>query len=325
MPFFNYALFILLFVFAVLIDVIAGEYPVVIHPVVLMGRFISVAAGGADRYRRNSARFFAGAAVVVFGAVIFCLPVLFICSQLVSAFPVSIFGIILFILSVFLFKSSFSLKGLLSAACTVLEALEAGDLPEARKRTAMHLVSRDTSSLSEGEIAAAVIESIAENLTDSVVSPWLYFLIGGPAAAFGYRFVNTCDSMIGYRNEKYEWLGKFAARFDDVLNFVPARISGWLIVFSASVTKGLSGSSACMVMLRKHGVTASPNAGWTMSAAAGALGVRLEKTDCYTIEGGPGLPGCSDVRRAVKLIKHAMLIFAVIVPAVMVLLSGIIL
>ena len=189
MLFFDFALFIGMFFAAVIVDIIAGEYPAAIHPVVLMGSFISKTAACADSYKKSSARFFAGAALVVSGAVIFCLPVVIICEQLSLTFLISIKGVILFIVSIFLLKSSFSLKALLGAARAVLEALEAGDLSEARRRTAMQLVSRDTSELAEDEITAAVISSIAENLTDSLVSPWFYFLIGGPAAAFAYRFV----------------------------------------------------------------------------------------------------------------------------------------
>lgn len=323
MPVFNYALLFWPFIAAVLYDIFVGEYPTAIHPVALMGRFISKGSGLADRCTSRSGRFFAGAAVVLSGIVIFSLPAAVLWGLFNSSVFCSVKGVILFLIISFYIKSSFSIKGLLSAAATVVEALELGDLYEARNRTARHLVSRDTSELSEDEIAAAVIESIAENLTDSVVSPWVFYLIGGPAGAVGYRFVNTCDSMLGYRNEKYEWLGKFAARLDDVLNFIPARISALLIFLSAAITPGQSGRGTLKTILRDHRVTDSPNAGWTMSAAAGALGVRLVKNDFYEINGGSRLPDASDIKRAVVLIRRAVIISAVLVPIMMLILSGI--
>jgi adenosylcobinamide-phosphate synthase len=130
--------------------------------------------------------------------------------------------------------------------------------------------------------------------------------------------------MMGYRNEKYEWLGKFAARLDDILNFIPSRLSGLLIVLAAFSLKDLRGASACRTMFREHRATSSPNAGWTMSAAAGALLVRLVKIDHYTIEGGSDLPSVNDVKRAVRLIKRAMLFSFILLMLMMIFLSGII-
>ncbi|HAK44502.1 MAG TPA: cobalamin biosynthesis protein CobD [Spirochaeta sp.] len=322
MPLFFDTLFIWpVFIAAVLFDILVGEFPAALHPVVWMGGVIHKGLTLADQQISRIGRFFGGAAVVFSGLIIFSLPAVLI-TLVYSTATGPVAKIIFGILTAFMLKSTFSLAGLLKAAAAVHEALAAGDLKEARRRTSLHLVSRDTSELTENEISAAVIESVTENLTDSVVAPWIFMILGGPAAAVSYRFVNTCDSMMGYRTEKYEWLGKFAARLDDVLNYIPARISAMLIIFSASVSLGYSGRTAFKTMIREHRVTESPNAGWTMSAAAGAVGVKLVKNGHYTISGGKDLPDSEDIGRTIKLIKTSMAASAAVVIIIILLASG---
>ena len=125
------------------------------------------------------------------------------------------------------------------------------------------------------------MESVAESTCDSLVAPLFYFLLLGVPGAIGYRVVNTLDSMIGYHG-KYEYLGKFAARLDDVLNFIPARLTALLLVLAAFVMKR-NGRKAWQTALREHAKTESPNAGWPMAAMAGALDVRLEKVGHYQL------------------------------------------
>jgi len=127
----------------------------------------------------------------------------------------------------------------------------------------------------------------AESVTDSIVAPLFYWLLLGVPGTIAYRVVNTFDSMIGYHGE-YEYIGKFAARLDDVPNYIPARISGLLLVASAYLSR-MNGSRSWLTMLRDHSKTESPNAGWTMSAMAGALRVQLEKPGYYRL-GGDGKP-----------------------------------
>jgi adenosylcobinamide-phosphate synthase len=147
-------------------------------------------------------------------------------------------------------------------------------------------VSRPTADLDPGEVAAATVESVAENLTDSVVAPALMYLAFGLPGAAVYRAVNTADAMIGYRDGALEHFGKLAARADDVLNLIPARISALAIVAAAAFT-GASPRGALKTLWRDRRRTASPNAGWTMAAMAGALNVRLTKRDAYTLGDGP--------------------------------------
>ena len=148
---------------------------------------------------------------------------------------------------------------------------------------------------------------MAENFTDSFIAPLLAFALGGLPLAWAYRFVNTADAMIGYHTERYEYLGKFAARLDDVLNWIPARLSGLLIVFASPFING-SLKKTWQVMIQEHRHTASPNAGWTIAAAAGALGVTLEKIGHYRLGGGAPLPDPKTIARARQLIVIASIL-----------------
>jgi adenosylcobinamide-phosphate synthase len=134
-------------------------------------------------------------------------------------------------------------------------------------------VSRDTGSLDAGEVASAAIESVAENLTDSLAAPLLYYVPAGISGAWAYRGANTADAMVGYRAGHLEYLGKVPARFDDVMNAVPARLASLALTTAAALT-GVDAAGARAIRRRDHVRTASPNAGWTMSAliAGGALG-----------------------------------------------------
>jgi adenosylcobinamide-phosphate synthase len=183
------------------------------------------------------------------------------------------------VVGAFLLKSTFSVRGLRRAALKVKELLHGGKLGGARVEVKA-LVSRDTSRLDEPHLVSATVESVAENTSDSVIAPLFFFLLFGVPGAIGYRVVNTIDAMIGYHGE-YEYLGKFAARLDDGLNFIPARLSGLLLVAAAALLG--SGKRAWQVMLRDHAKTESINAGWPMSAAAGALRTRLEKVGYYRL------------------------------------------
>jgi adenosylcobinamide-phosphate synthase len=199
-----------------------------------------------------------------------------------------------------------ALRGLVRAARRVQSALRAGDLDAARRLVARDLVSRPTASLGAGQVAAATIESMAENLTDSLLAPIAFYLVFGLPGAFAYRAVNTADSMIGYRHGDLEHFGKVAARLDDALNFIPARLAALAIVVAA-VPVRVDAANAWRTMLAQHDRTESPNAGWTMAAMAGALRVRLAKPGHYVLGEGPE-PSADDISLAVRTVIVAGLI-----------------
>ena len=208
-----------------------------------------------------------------------------------------------------------SLRTLSLRASEVEAALAAGDLPRARMLCATHLVSRDTSTLSASEVAGATIESVAENLSDAVVAPWLAFAVGGaPAAA--YRVANTMDALWGYRTEQFHALGHASARLDDVLNVLPARLTALAIVLAAGVhTNGSAPSarSALATWWADARRTESPNAGHPMAAMAGAIEVVLAKRGAYTLGAAFRKPAAADIGRAIRISRRAALLIAVAV------------
>ncbi|NJP05419.1 MAG: cobalamin biosynthesis protein [Chloroflexaceae bacterium] len=172
-------------------------------------------------------------------------------------------------------------------------------------------MSRPTDTLDHSLIAAAAIESLAENASDSVTAPLLCYCIGGLPAVWAYRAVNTLDAMIGYRG-RYEFLGKLPARLDDLLNLLPARCTALLIIGAAALTRQHA-PHAWRIMRAEHQRTASPNAGYPMSALAGALDVRLEKVDHYTLNPQGQPPTVEHLRRANQLIALALAVLVALI------------
>jgi adenosylcobinamide-phosphate synthase len=287
-------------------DLLLGEPAAALHPTVWMGRLI-----GTARRRRLSRSplpsLLEGAAWMLGGAAA-TLAAASLVSRAVDRAPGPWAdagrGLAL--------KPALSLRALLGAAGEVERALSAGNLVEARRLLSWHLVSRDTSGLSPYGVAGAAIESLAENLGDGLVAPLLAFRAGGLPGAYLHRFVNTADAMLGYRTPELEWFGKAAARADDALNLIPARVSALLIAACAAVGEG-SGREAMQVAWRDAGLAASPNAGWPMAAMAGALQVRLTKRGVYVLNAGGRLPGADDLRRARRIVAGAGLLAATLV------------
>jgi adenosylcobinamide-phosphate synthase len=202
-----------------------------------------------------------------------------------------------------LLKTTFSLRELVAAARRVEQALDRGDLESAR-RAVRALVSRDPTTLDAELLASAAIESLAENTVDSVLAPLLNYTVGGLPAALAYRAVNTLDAMIGYHGE-HEHSGKAAARTDDLLNLVPARLGAGLIVAAAALTGG-DVAAAWRTLRTDHARTESPNAGWPMSAIAGALGVSLRKPGAYHLGAPLPRPDLAAIDHAVHVCRAAV-------------------
>ncbi|MFN8455651.1 MAG: adenosylcobinamide-phosphate synthase CbiB [Anaerolineae bacterium] len=291
---------VLVIILAVGLDWLWGDPPNRFHPLLLMGRWLTWGRRLAPRRHR----FWFGAGWTLGGMLLFSLPLWKaeiwkdegrrMKDEVFHFHPSS------FIPHPFLLKPVFAYRNLRRAVLSVAEALGRADFPEARRLLSWHLVSRDTGDLSEAEVAGAAIESLAENLTDSLTAPLLAYAAGGLPAAWGYRFINTADAMWGYRSAEFEQLGKFAARLDDLINWLPARLTGWLLVFAAWLGSE-DARNAARTMLAQHGRTASPNSGWTMSAMAGALGVTLDKRRVYALEGGRGRLDVTTMQRALRM------------------------
>jgi len=224
--------------------------------------------------------------------------------------------VIYVILSAYLLKNTFALRGLWQAVEDVKLCLRRGD-PAGARLKARALVSRDTSDLSGEQLISAAVESCAENLCDSFIAPLFYFAVFGLPGAMVYRIVNTFDAMIGYRG-RWEYTGKFAARLDDALNYIPSRLSALLIVTASGVCRADAGGS-WRTMLAQHGRTNSPNAGWSMGAMAGSLGVTLEKSGEYTLTGGSARLCVSAVTQSQAVMLMSAGMWGIIIAAVEVL------
>lgn len=294
---------------ALLLDLLLSDPPNKFHPVAAMGGFIRWAEGRRKSHSPTG-QFLYGMVLVLSGGLLFSLPWSFL-LRLFAGFPDWMEWLLV---GLFL-KPVFSLRRLIVSGLEVKRALVAGDLSAARELVAWHLVSRDTSGLSNGQVASAAIESLAENLTDSFLAPLSFFSIGGLPLAWFYRFANTADAMIGYHSPQYEYLGKFAARLDDILNWLPARLAALTLVLSAWLCR-MDAGGAWSVMAVQHKRTSSPNAGWTMAAAAGALGVCLEKVGVYRLNEDCDLPEGRDIQSACVLVSLAALICVIIIGGV---------
>ena len=279
---------------AILLDLLLGDPPNRYHPVAWMGSAIVIAKRHAPR--RGQWRQFAYGALMALVGVSAVAGLGYAVARIISRLP----RLWQCLFTATLLKLTLSVSGLAAAAQAVAGALARDDLNEARRLLAWHLVSRDTTTLDKAQVSAAAIGSIAENTSDSIVAPALYYLLGGLPCALAYRFINTADALIGYRDINHEWLGKASARLDDLANMAPARIAAGLFIVAAQLA-GEDARRASQIWRRDSGQTASPNAGHPMSAAAGALGVELEKIDHYRLGAGGRAPAPTDIRRALRL------------------------
>jgi adenosylcobinamide-phosphate synthase len=177
-------------------------------------------------------------------------------------------------------STTIAIKGLKDAAMKVYRPLRQGRMDEARTYVG-YIVGRDTTQLDEPEITRATVETVAENVVDAVVSPLIYALVGGAPLAMLYRAANTLDSMVGYKSDKYLYFGWASARWDDCLNWLPARLTGCLLVAAAALKKNCSFSRAASAIRHFARLHPSPNSGIPESAVAGALGIELGGVNVY--------------------------------------------
>ena len=289
-----------------------GEPPLKLHPVCLAGSAISACLARAPErvYKNSVLGFFSGLVLLVSmlfiftgGAWIFieCTdllatkgPIFLInsCHGYCSKSWVNMaFELAAWILKLLLLKSTFSLQLLCTIALQMARFLERDQIDDARMQLCW-LCSRDSSKLGSSDLAGGTLESLSENLSDGFVAPLFWYALLGPIGALGYRVANTLDSRIGYRG-KYEWFGKPSARFDDLINFIPARITALLLALAANFVRGCSGSRGLQTAWEDRKQCESPNAGWPMACFAGIIGVRLKKDGAYclgkslTVEPGP--------------------------------------
>ena len=299
---------------ALALDAWSGEPPAAWHPVVWMGNALEWWGKRlAPRVPvvRDWACFWLAALVWCALAAI-----VMVAAWVLQHLALSLYGLLAAALLGMLLKPLMAWRMLKDEVVAVDEAL-ARSLPEGRERLA-RLVSRDVTELDAAQVRESAIESLAENLNDSVVAPLFWFaLLGLPGAAL-YRFANTADAMWGYpgmRGGRYwQWAGKWAARADDVLSWLPARITALLLIAGG---RGLT----LRALARQAGKTPSPNSGWPMAAMALALNVRLAKPGVYVLNGAARSPGPLDARRAARRGDGVVLGLVPVVAAVQILVA----
>ena len=213
------------------------------------------------------------------------------------------------VVSSILLSTTFSIKFLISSAETVNNNLN-NDIEYARKSVS-YLVSRDTTQLSYDQIISATIETLTENITDSIVSPIFYTFIFGILGGISYRVVNTLDAMIGYKDPKNIDVGWFPARLDDILNYLPSRITGISIITAAFILK-LNWRNSYRIMIRDAKKTPSPNSGYPMAATAGALNIQLIKPGCYKLGDPTNNLKSETITETILLTKVSIILFLIL-------------
>lgn len=262
----------LLILLALLLDLSMGDPRWLPHPVVAMGRLIHM----LDRRLRLYWLSERLAGVVLLLAVVACSAS---AAWLLLAAAAMIHPAAEWVAAVMLSSTCLASRSLHKESNLVASALLDGDLQSARHHLS-YIVGRDTDSLDEPDIWRAVLETVAENTSDGIIAPLFWLAAGGPVAAVAYKAVSTLDSMVGYRNQRYLRLGWASARMDDLLNFIPARLSALLIAAAAPLA-GYSATGALRIALRDRLNHPSPNSAHPEAAAAGALGVRLGGVSSY--------------------------------------------
>ena len=284
---------------AVIIDLLFGELPTKIHPVVFIGRIIVIFNEFKENYPTINKKI-AGFFLTIFLIVLF---------SLIFAFIIWIFKfnyLLMIFISSILLSTTFSIKLLISSANNVKNDLNI-DIGHARKSIS-YLVSRDTSQLSQEKIISAAIETLTENITDSIVSPIIYTFLFGISGGITYRVVNTLDAMVGYKDPKNKNIGWFPAKLDDILNYIPARFTGILIIISAFILR-LDWRNSYNMMIRDARKTPSPNSGYPMAATAGALGIQLIKPGCYKLGDQINNLNSETITKTIKLTKISIVLF----------------
>ena len=304
-----------------IIDIILGDPYSLPHPV----RFIGALISKLEKFVRSKFNdlhkggIFLAVAVLILSTVI-PLVILILCYRINM-----ILGVII---------ESIMCWQLIAARCLqresmkVCRALEANDTEKARKAVSM-IVGRDTEGLDEKGIIKAAVETVAENTSDGVTAPIMYIAFGGAALGFFYKAANTMDSMIGYKNEKYADIGRFAARFDDLLNYIPSRLTALAMILSAYLL-GYDSKNAFYIWKRDRRKHASPNSAQTESVCAGALDIRLAGDAYYFgelhkkeyIGDDIRSPESEDIRRANRLMYCTSVIVLIISAAARVIIWG---
>ena len=292
--------------FAILLDLILGDPKNRYHPTAWIGNLIGIITTRIRNENQNLEKF-SGIFIILIPISISTIILIglqygidFINIEFLSILVSLISGIILF-------KMTIAIKGMERHALTVLDAVEKNELNKARANLSM-IVKRNTKNLDKNHILSGTLESLSENIVDGITGPMFYFAIFGLPGAFAYRIVNTVDSMVGYKTQMFKNLGWFGANCDNILNYIPSRLTGLTIVLG-SMLLGHDWKNCYEIFKRDGKKTDSPNAGYPMAAFAGALGTKFEKLEHYSLGTGDNEITSKKVKDAIRLMKVTSLLF----------------
>ena len=292
--------------FALLLDFLIGDPKTKYHPTAWIGKLIAVLVPFT---RNNSPK------KELFGGILIVFVVVAIVSTLLVAldFGISLLtiDIVSLVVSIavgsILLKTTIAIRGMQKHALSVVDALEKDDLDSARNHLSM-IVKRNTKHLDKNHISSAVLESVSENTVDGITGPLFYYAIFGLPGAFVYRAINTIDSMVGYKTSLFRNIGWFGANCDTILNYIPSRLTGLVMILSALIL-GYNWKESFYIMRRDGKKLESPNAGFPIAALAGALGTKLEKINYYAVGDGNIEFTKSHIISAIRLMKVSSILF----------------
>ncbi|WP_428325307.1 cobalamin biosynthesis protein [Nitrosopumilus sp.] len=304
--------------FALVLDLIFGDPKNRYHPTAWIGRLIAKLTPLGQNQNQKLERL-GGIFVVIIpiGIVVTLLLTLDFGISLLSTDWITL--VVSVVIGALLLKTTIAIKGLERYAMIVVESLELNNLDSARENLSM-IVKRNTSNLDKNHVISGVLESISENTVDGITGPLFYYAIFGLPGAFVYRIINTADSMIGYKTNIFKNLGWFAATCDTLLNYIPSRLTGLVMIISSAILQN-NWKESYKIMIRDGKKTESPNAGYPMAALAGALGTKFEKVNHYELGNGDLTLTKEHVHSAISIMKLTSVLFfgIVIVPIVTVL------
>ena len=296
---------LLIFCIAFLIDIIFGEVPDRLHPTLWMGKL----AGHIKPGLRNES-----SKVEKINGV-------FLCLILVALFVVptyfgllwihEVFGWLAYlVVSALVLQTTFAIKCMKQYTLPVAYAVEKEDY-ETAKQLLPFIVRRNPQELTSRHIISAAVETIAEGTTDGITSPFFYFALFGVPGAVAFRVINTLDSMVGYKDDEHINIGWFSATMDTIINYIPTRLTAILMVFSACISRN-DWKQSWKILQRDKKTTVSPNAGWTISAMAGALNIQLEKPGHYTIGDNKDI-STAHIKKALRIMMITAVLFVALV------------
>ena len=292
--------------FAILIDLIFGDPKNRYHPTAWIGTFIAKLT--TITKNQNSTFEKVGGTIMIItisSVVVLLLSGLNFGISLISVDYISL--ILTVVIGALLLKTTIAIRGMEKHAISVLDSLESNDLDLARNYLSM-IVKRNTTKLDKNHVLSGVLESISENTVDGITGPMFYYAFFGLFGAFVYRIINTADSMVGYKNDIFKNLGWFTAKCDTILNYIPSRLTGLMMVISAAILQN-NWRNSYKVMIRDGKKTESPNAGYPMAALAGALETKFEKINHYKLGDGEITLTRDHVLSAIKIMKLTSILF----------------